>query len=551
LDWIKFWIFRNCQLESTKSHLKLSKVLQGRDSWRERSNQNQAEKRKLQDQNRYLKQKIETNIEKMKKLKGTLEKKENQLTEAINQNKKIQTLEKQLEETKKTIEQLKKKDFLPVETTKNVLQLNQINIQVISVYLFYKGVISFRAVPRSLKIFFSYLQTPIKICHFTSVINWCLKLGLYKLKSLEPQVDDWTAIVDASIKWGGKKLLVVLRVPTHIMNERSKALDLKDVEVAGIYVKKVINGEVISELLQPLFSQIGNPTQILSDGGSDIAKGVRLLVESSFNGFQTLDIGHFAANLLKKKYLGYPQFEAFLAFTSKIGTKLRQTIAAWIVPCKHRVKGRFQGLADFAKWAQKAFDYCEQHLSNCDKTTKELIEKNFKGYRFLRSFAEKFLRDTQILNQVLQILKNKGLSQDTLDQALCILSELPTDSSIRQGLETYLQEHFKVFQQHKIFNALISSDIIECLFGKIKYLIEKSSTKDFNKLVLLLPALVGELNDKSIMGAQKAIKIKDIKNWEAQNIGDTILKQKMREFKKLDVTEIVPKPAKDKQLEAA
>ena len=539
---------------STKSHLKLCKVLQGRDSWRERSNHNQAEKRKVQDQNRYLKQKIQTNIEKIKKLQGILEKKENQLTEAINQNKKIQILEKQLEETTKTIEQLKKK-ILPVETTKTVLPLNQINIsiniQVISVYLFYKGLISFRAVPRSLEILFSYLHISIKTYHFTSVINWCLKLGLYKLKFLEPQVDEWTAIVDASIKWGGKKLLVVLRVPTHIMNGRSKALELKDVEVVGIYVKKVINGEIISELLQPLFSKIGNPTQILSDGGSDIAKGVRLLVESSFNGFQTLDIGHFAANLLKKKYLGDPQFEAFLAFTSQIGAKLRQTIAAWILPGKHRVKGRFQGLGSFAKWAQKAFDYCEQHLSNCDETTKELIERNFKGYLFLRSFAEKFLRDTQILNQVLQILKNKGLSQDTLDQALCILSELPADSSIRQGMETYLQEHFKVFQQHEIFNALISSDIIECLFGKIKYLVEKSSTKDFNKLVLLLPALVGELNDKSIMDAQKAIKIKDIKNWETQNIGDTILKQKIREFNKLDATKIVPKHAKSKQAKAA
>ena len=48
----------------------------------------------------------------MKKLQGTLEKKEKQLTEAINQNKKIQVLEKQLEETNETIEQLKKSLFI-------------------------------------------------------------------------------------------------------------------------------------------------------------------------------------------------------------------------------------------------------------------------------------------------------------------------------------------------------------------------------------------------------------------------------------------------------
>lgn len=414
------------------------------------------------------------------------------------------------------------------------------------------GVISFRAVPRILKVLSSCLSVPVKICHFTSVINWSLKLGLYKLKHLEAQPNDYTAVVDASIKWGGYKLLVVLRVPTHIMNGRSKALELKDVEVIGLYVKKVINGEVISELLQPLFSQLGNPIQLLSDGGRDIAKGVRLLLESSsFNGFQALDIGHFAANLLKKEYLKNPQFEKFLSFTSHIGAKLRQTVAAWMAPNKLRVKGRFQGISDLAKWTQKAFEYCEKHLSSCDEETKELIAKNFQGYRFLLPFAKKFYQDTQILNQVLQLVKNEGLSQNTLNQSLCILSSLPTNSSIRQGMEGYLQEHFALFQKHQISDALISSDVIECLFGKIKYLIEKSPTKDFNKLVLLLPALVGELTEESVSSAQKIIKIKDIKEWDAQNIGDTILKQKRREFGKLETSSVVPEHANKLQEKAA
>jgi len=99
-----------------------------------------------------------------------------------------------------------------------------------------------------------------------------------------------------------------------------------------------------------------------------------------------------------------------------------------------------------------------------------------------------------------------------------------------------------LFRQHQISDALISSDIIECLFGKIKYLIDKSPTKDFNKLVLLLPALVGELTEEDISRAQKTIKIKDIKEWEEQNIGDTILKQKRREFK-IEVSKNVPKHA--------
>ncbi len=427
-----------------------------------------------------------------------------------------------------------------------------INIHVTCVFLFYIGMIPFRAVPRILNVLSLYLGIPVKNCHFTSVINWCLKMGLYKLKYLKPFSNDWTAIVDASIKLGGRKLLVVLRVPTHIMNGRSKALELKDVEVVGLYVKKVINGEIISELLQPLFAKLGNPIQILSDGGSDIAKSVRLLLEfSTFNGFQALDVGHFSANLLKEKYQKDSQFEKLLSFTAHIGVKLRQTIAAWMAPNKLRLKGRFQGISYFAKWAQEAFEYCDKHLSGCDDTTRDLIEKNFEGYRFLLPFAENFLQDTQVLNQVLKVVKNKGLSQDTLEESLCILSDLPINSSIRQGMETYLLNLFELFQQHQISNALISSDIIECLFGKIKYLIEKSPTKDFNKLVLLLPALGGDLTEEDILRSQKIIKIKDIKEWEEKNIGDTILKQKRREFKKIETHSVVPKHAESKREAAA
>ena len=111
--------------------------------------------------------------------------------------------------------------------------------------------------------------------------------------------------------------------------------------------------------------------------------------------------------------------------------------------------------------------------------------------------------------------------------------------------------HIDLFQKHQIPHTLISTDIIECLFGKIKYIIEKSPTKDFNKSVLLLPAFAGELTEESIIQSQKAIKIKDIKTWEAENIGDTILKQKRKEFDKLKSTKTIPKGAENMQELAA
>ncbi len=49
----------------------------------------------------------------------------------------------------------------------------------------------------------------------------------------------------------------------------------------------------------------------------------------------------------------------------------------------------------------------------------------------------------------------------------------------------------------------MSTDIIESVFGKIKYILAKSPIKDFNKLSLILPGLVGFCDEDLIMKALK------------------------------------------------
>ncbi|MCP4761168.1 MAG: hypothetical protein GY870_05260, partial [archaeon] len=131
-------------MSATTKHLKLSKVIKGRDNWRARSNKYQVEKRKLQDKNRYLEQKIEKNSIEFKKIQEALQKKEKQLEEFVNQEKKVQILEKELGETKEALCELKKNNF-SVEKTEIVPQMPpinvSINIHVTCVFLFYIGMI--------------------------------------------------------------------------------------------------------------------------------------------------------------------------------------------------------------------------------------------------------------------------------------------------------------------------------------------------------------------------------------------------------------------------
>ncbi len=251
----------------------------------------------------------------------------------------------------------------------------QINIQVLSIHIFLFGNVSFRSIPRILKTMFQHLGVSKHIMHFTSVINWCLKLGLNRLKNVAPLTGPWTAIIDASIEWGKKKALVILRVPTHIMNSRKRALTLSDTEVVSLTIHETLNGETVESILKRLFQKLNPPVQVLSDGGPELIKGVELLRASTeYKFIHTLDIGHYFANILKKIYSKQEIFNEFISFSSQVGNKLRQTIAAWIAPNKLRKKGRFQGISKLAEWANNMFEYCEQYKKDHDKTVQDLLD---------------------------------------------------------------------------------------------------------------------------------------------------------------------------------
>jgi hypothetical protein len=89
-------------------------------------------------------------------------------------------------------------------------------------------VVSYRSVPRIIDLFDT--TTPLALGwkpHFTSVINWTLRLGLGMLKQVAPIGKPWVAIIDHSIDIGTKKALVVLRVAMDALSRNEGAIRLK------------------------------------------------------------------------------------------------------------------------------------------------------------------------------------------------------------------------------------------------------------------------------------------------------------------------------------
>jgi len=82
----------------------------------------------------------------------------------------------------------------------------------------------------------------------------------------------------------------------------------------------------------------------------------------------------------------------------------------------------------------------------------------------MRGFIERFSLSTKVTAEVLEILKNKGLSKATYKQCFQLSKTLPRNSRVKKRLQNWLKKHFAIQKEITERPLLVSSDIIErCL----------------------------------------------------------------------------------------
>jgi len=104
------------------------------------------------------------------------------------------------------------------------------------------------------------------------------------------------------------------------------------------------------------------------------------------------------------------------------------------------------------------------------------------GFSQLKLFLSNFAKTTKVVSDVASILKNKGLDQSNYEQCYQLSETLPKRSKVRISLQDWLQRHIEIKKQITRFPLLVSSDIIESLFGSFKHVIERSPQADMSLL---------------------------------------------------------------------
>lgn len=390
-----------------------------------------------------------------------------------------------------------------------------------------QAVVSYRSIPAILHLFQHHTSgewgwQP----HFTSVINWVLRLGLGLLNQVAPVQVPWVAIIDHSIDIGTKKALVVLRVR---LDPLSGALQRSDCECIGLDVAETVNGETIRDALPPIFQKAGCPVGIIKDGDVTLNKGVRLWQAQQTSTIEIIDdISHVVANALKKRFEHDAAYQGFVSWSSQVAKKLRQTADAFLMPPKLRRKGRFMSVGRLAKWGQKLSEQLSQ-LNVEGEIRLTAICSGIEPYLpFIRQFAE----TTTCLSETMKHLKCRGVNPGTATLCRQQLNTL-AESEMRLTLNQWLDKHLAIQQRLGVKTLPVSSDVIESLFGSFKHIMNRNPQADMNRSVLLIPALCAgsHLDQQSITTLLNNTPHKQLQAWEQVSIPYTLRKKRQKIFR--------------------
>ena len=366
--------------------------------------------------------------------------------------------------------------------------------------------------------------------------SWMLKLGYYNITKKQTIADDWIYIIDHSIQMGKEKLLLILGVRVKDL-PRDRALKYEDVEIIDLQPVKTSTGEVVYEQIKEASKKTGNPRAIVSDMGSDIKLGVKKFREFSPSTVHVYDLKHKIALLVKKILEKDDEWGEFKKFANFVAKKLQNSILAGYRPPKQKEKARYMNIEDLVRWGDQISIKYERLQETKVKTEDEIkLESVIADIAKFEQSVEIWTEMVMVFQLIERFMNIHNLQRDSYEKFYELhegkLQKLKTEEAKGFAIQilSFIKEQQEVCNQNE--RLLHSSQIIESLFGKLKFLEKEQSKSNFTSLVLSMGAMVSKSTPDILKKALESVNVKKIKQWTKEKIRITIQAQK-KELHKL------------------
>jgi len=386
-----------------------------------------------------------------------------------------------------------------------------------------------------LKIAFTILPelTGYQAPSFTTIKYWVQQIGYYKLKHAKTIASDWMVLIDASIQMGEKKCVVVLGCrAVNLRKIKNRALTLEDLEILSMRIVSCLNGEVINEMLREVALAVGKITAICSDRGSEILRGVRRFQEISPETRHISDTAHRVSNLLEATLEKTPQWKEFRERVTLARRKMQNSLIPGALPPSPRTKARYMNVDSLIKWAADMLTLLDHGVSNPGLHIDEL-RKYLDWLPSYRNDVDYWNRLISIGVAARYVVRMEGIHMNIVDSFENAISTVKMGLRELQFADQLTESLLSLSKGVQFGEHFIgSTEVLESLFGKIKYMEREQRAFGFTSLLLAAMAAVGPLDEKTIANAMESVKRSDIDEWAAKEIGQSVQSQR-RQIKKI------------------
>lgn len=383
------------------------------------------------------------------------------------------------------------------------------------------GGVSFRGVGKvfvALNLSFNLnLRTP----SHTTVLVWMKKQGIANFREKHFfEREKWVLIIDESVQFGNKKLLVVLAVKESEIKPGSP-LGYKDliplvIKASTSWKSDEIKAEISSciDLKQVSYG--------VSDNGNNLKGCYQLMGLTHIE-----DIGHKFSWFMKQAFEKYPDFKGYTKHLSGLRGKLSLSKFAHLIPPNQRVISRFMNLTPLFNWGCRVLKLLDNNLLKEDEKEKVKFVLQY------RTFIMETAHLLSVLNTVQQTLKTEHLSADTKKECLKKLNKIKDTKG--KEVTIMIKDYFAntLCKLPKNKRILCCSDIIESCFGKYKEVVKSNKSVGVTDLCLTISCLTSTHDFENTKQSLEKVKVRQINEWRNKNVGESLLAKRNELFKKV------------------
>jgi hypothetical protein len=493
-----------------------------RDQWKAKCGEAKAKLKHLQSRNRFLQQSRDQWRQQAQQL-------EQELTEA-------KAIEGSLREE---VEKLQEKERAAAPAAEGLTDFaiipprHQYSVghAALFIRLVLSDAASLRCAKRAIETMFRCLQLALATPAWSTGRFWILRLGYYKLTRAKDQADDWVWIVDHTVQVGDEKCLVILGLRLSALPAEGDCLSHSDVEPIALIPVEQSNGEVVYQQLEAQVAKTGLPREIISDHGTDLNAGLEKFRAAHRETVTIYDIKHKTAVILKHELAGDATWLAFAHQANQTKRQLQQTALAPLAPPGQRTKARYMNVDVLIEWGRHALAFLDKRENEAQIFDPEQVRQKIG---WITEFRQPLAEWNSLLRVVMtteSYIRQRGLYQGVqleLEALLKPLADTPRSQKVSAELVAFVaQEAAKARRGERLLG---SSEIIESVLGKQKYLEQDQAKSGFTGLLLALAASVAETTTEVVRQALEAVSTKKVLTWCRENLGQSVQAQRRTAF---------------------